>query len=183
MPEVLNTPEGKIEYTLTRKRVRNINLRIRTGGEVAVSAPIRLPQRDVEAFLRRRAGWIMKNRQKLLDRPQPQPCRYSKAECLAIFTAVSDAIFPLFSDLLGGVRPTIRVREMKTRWGTCNPKKRTITLNTWLAEQPRAALEYVVLHEYVHFLHPDHQAGFHAEMGRLMPDYKKRRQLLRSHTT
>ena len=45
--------------------------------------------------------------------------------------------------------------------------------------KPRAALEYVVLHEYVHFLHPNHQAGFHAEMARLMPDYLARRALLK----
>lgn len=173
------TEVGGIPYELTRKRVRNLNVRIRTDGSVAVSAPLRMPQREIEAFLHSKAGWIAQNRAKMLERPAETPCRYTKEECLALFTPVSDAIFPLFADVLGGQKPLLRVREMKTRWGVCNPKKRTITLNTRLAEKPPAALEYVVLHEYVHFLHPDHQSGFHAEMGRLMPDYRQRLRLLR----
>ena len=46
-------------------------------------------------------------------------------------------------------------------------------------EKPLPAQEYVVLHEYVHFLHPNHGPAFHAEMARLMPDDKARRRLLR----
>lgn len=179
MAKLLQTPMGSLEYHLTRKRVRNLNLRIRQDGSVAVSAPNRMPLAEIDAFLCERAGWIFKNRQAVLEKPQDLPCPYTKEECLALFTAVSDRIFPLFASLLGGKKPVLRVREMKSRWGVCNPKKRTITLNTRLAEKPLAALEYVVLHEYVHFLHPNHQAGFHAEMQRLMPDYVQRRKLLR----
>ena len=115
----------------------------------------------------------------MLAKPAPAPCLYTKEECLALFTQMSDEVFPLFSDILKGRRPTIKAREMKTRWGSCNLRTHTITLNTRLTEKPRAAIEYVVMHEYVHFLHADHQAGFHAEMERLMPDYKQRRKLLR----
>lgn len=177
-PRSIQTPEGTIPYELTHKRVRNLNLRIRRDGTVAVSAPTRMPQREIDAFLRQKAGWITGSRQKMLARPPETPCRYSREECLEIFTQASDAVFPLFSDLLGGARPAIRVREMKSRWGSCNVKKRVLTFNTRLAEKPREALEYVVLHEYVHFLHPNHGPGFHAEMARLMPDYRHRRKLL-----
>ncbi len=177
--KVLQTPAGAVEYTLVRKRVRNLNLRVRADGQVMVSAPMRMPEAEIEIFLEDKAGWIEKNRRQMLEKPVPMPCRYTKEECLEIFTAVSDAVFPLFADLLQGKKPVIRVREMKTRWGVCNVKKRTITLNMRLAEKPRAALEYVVLHEYVHFLHPNHQAPFHAEMARLMPDYRERRKLLK----
>lgn len=177
--ESVNTPAGVIEYTLTRKRVKNLNLRIQTGGAVAVSAPLRMPKKEIDAFIAAKCNWISRNRQKLLQRAPTQPCRYSKAECLDIFTPISDLFFPLFSDLLAGQKPLLKVREMKTRWGVCNVTKRIITLNTRLAEKPLPAIEYVILHEYVHFLHPNHQAGFHAEMARLMPDYKDRRKLLR----
>lgn len=178
MTQEVETPLGSISYTLTRKKVKNLNLRIGDRGGVAVSAPHKMPQKHIDAFLIEKAGWIIKNQQLLLDKPAPLPCRYTKEQCLELFTAVSDRIFPLFSDLLGGKKPVLRVREMKTRWGVCHVSKRTITLNTRLAEQPPAAMEYVILHEYVHFLHPNHQAGFHAEMARLMPDYRQRRKLL-----
>lgn len=178
--ETVATEQGALDYTLTRKRVRNLNLRVRADGSVAVSAPGRMPRREVERFLREKAGWVRAQQQKMAARPAPAPCRYTKEECLALFTAASDAVFPLFADLLGGQKPQIKVREMTSRWGVCHIKKRSITLNTRLAEKPPTAIEYVVLHEYVHFLHPNHGPGFHAEMARLMPDYRQRRQLLRA---
>lgn len=176
----VDTPVGEICYSLTRKKVRNLNVRVQENGTVAVSAPLRMPQREIDSFIQSRAGWIHKHSSRFAARPAPQPCAYTKEQCLALFMQVSDRVFPLFEDLLGGQKPQIKVREMKTRWGVCHPAKRTITLNTRLAEKPPEALEYVVLHEYVHFLHPNHQEGFHAEMARLMPDYKQRRKLLRA---
>lgn len=176
--ERLSTPAGDICYTLTRKRVKNVNLRIAPDGGVAVSAPDRMPKREIEAFLRQKAAWVQKHAARMAARPAPAPCPYTKQECLARFLPVSDAVFPLFADLLRGQKPEIKVREMKSRWGVCHVQKRSITLNTRLAEKPPKAIEYVVLHEYVHFLHPDHGPGFHAEMARLMPDYRQRRKLL-----
>ena len=170
---------GAFEYVLTRKRVRNLNLRVRSDGTVAVSAPVRMPLSEIERFVQGKAAWVLKNLRAASLRPQAAACTHTREECLALFTAISDQFFPLFAGLLGGKKPTLRVREMKTRWGSCHIKKRIITLNTRLAEKPHAAQEYVVLHEYVHFLHPNHQAAFHAEMQRLMPDYRQRRRLLR----
>ena len=178
MEEKLATPDGEICYVLTRKRVRNLNLRVRSDASVAVSAPLRMPKREIEAFLREKARWVQQAQQKMRQKPAALPCRYTDEQCLALFTAVSDRVYPLFADLLPG-KPEIAVREMKSRWGSCHLSKRKITLNKRLAERPSAALEYVVLHEYVHFLHPDHGRGFHAEMARLMPDYKERRKLLK----
>ena len=72
--------------------------------------------------------------------------------------------------MLGGVRPTLKVRRMKTRWGVCMPGKRQITLNLRLAEKPLAAVEYVVVHEYAHFVHCDHSPAFWAVVARILPD-------------
>lgn len=48
-----------IEYTLTRKKVKNINLRIRADGSVCVSAPRSVPLRTIEAFLHKNALKIL----------------------------------------------------------------------------------------------------------------------------
>ncbi len=176
--ECLQTPFGELRYELARKRVKNLNLRVRADATVAVSAPLRMPRREIERFLLEKAGWIEKNRAQMRQRPAPLPCPYTDEQCLALFTAVSEEIYPLFAGVLPA-RPQIAVREMKSRWGSCHIQKRKITLNKRLAEKPRRALEYVVLHEYVHFLHPNHGQGFHAEMARLMPDYRQRRKLLK----
>ena len=70
------------------------------------------------------------------------------------------------------------VRRMKTRWGSCNPRKRTIRLNTDLARKPRECLEYLVVHEMAHLLIPNHSARFIALMDEFMPNWRDHRNQL-----
>ena len=72
-----------------------------------------------------------------------------------------------------GVRvERVFVQRMKTRWGSCNHKARTIRLNTELAKKPAACLEYIVVHELVHLLEPTHNARFVALMERFLPGWR-----------
>ena len=59
---------------------------------------------------------------------------------------------------LGVTVNRVYVRQMKTRWGSCNPVAGTIRLNTELAKKPRACLAYIVVHEMLHLLEPTHNA-------------------------
>lgn len=173
---------GGVEYTLTRKRVKNLNLRLAPDGSVRASAPLRASGAAVDAFVAAHAGWV----QKALARQQAAEAAWAAlptptaAECLPLFEAVSERVFPRFEKVLGGKKPVLKVRDMRTRWGSCHPAKRQITLAARLALQPPQAIEYVVVHEYCHFVHPDHQAGFWALVESLLPDYKARRALLRN---
>ena len=171
---------GGVRYEFKRKRVKNINLRVRADGSVAVSAPLGAPLAQVDAFVAGRARWIEAARVRALARGEEEqrPCSVSREDALALFTQVSDAVFPLFAQVLNGQRPVLKVRQMKTRWGVCLPAKRQITFSLRLAEKPRAAVEYVVLHEYAHFVRADHSPAFWAVVARYMPDYKARRRLL-----
>ena len=171
---------GGVRYEFKRKRVKNINLRVRADGSVDVSAPLGAPLAQVDAFVAGRARWIEAARVRALARGEEEqrPCSVSREDALALFTQVSDAVFPLFAQVLNGQRPVLKVRQMKTRWGVCVPAKRQITFSLRLAEKPRAAVEYVVLHEYAHFVRADHSPAFWAVVARYMPDYKARRRLL-----
>lgn len=64
------------------------------------------------------------------------------------------------------------VQRMKTRWGTCNSRARTIRLNTELAKKPRECLDYIVAHEVAHLLEPTHNARFVALMDRFLPHWQ-----------
>lgn len=69
-------------------------------------------------------------------------------------------------------RPLIRVRSMTSKWGVCYPDKHTITMNTNLVHYPEQCLDYVLLHEYVHFHVHNHSAAFYSMVSRFMPDYR-----------
>jgi len=70
------------------------------------------------------------------------------------------------------------VQRMKTRWGSCNHRARTIRLNTELAKKPAECLEYIVVHELVHLLEPTHNARFVALMDQCMPQWRFHREAL-----
>jgi predicted metal-dependent hydrolase len=70
------------------------------------------------------------------------------------------------------------VQRMKTRWGSCNSAARSIRLNTDLAKKPLECLEYLVVHEMIHILEPTHNERFQALIGKFMPDWKHRREVL-----
>ena len=67
------------------------------------------------------------------------------------------------------------VQQMKTKWGSCNPRAGTIRLNTELAKKPKECLEYIVVHEMAHLLEPTHNARFIALLDRFMPNWRLRR--------
>lgn len=179
MQRTIHTKKGPISYELTWKVVKNINLRI-TDGQVRVSAPKRVPVQQLDELIQSRADWIAQamNRQAASWQGQQRAEQYPDQQCLSYFEQLRQSLAPMLEDLAPLDVP-LKVRTMKSRWGVCHLKSRTITLNRRLMEVPRQAAEYVLLHEYVHFRHPNHQEGFHAEMKRRMPDYLVRRRLLR----
>lgn len=68
--------------------------------------------------------------------------------------------------------PEITVRYMTSCWGLCKPSKAHITMSTRLIHYPVESFEYVLLHEYVHFLVQNHSKKFYTIVERYMPEYK-----------
>jgi predicted metal-dependent hydrolase len=83
-----------------------------------------------------------------------------------------------WSPLLGVTVERLYVQQMKTKWGSCNARSRSIRLNTELAKKPKECLEYIVVHEMAHILEPTHNARFIALMDRLMPNWRFHRDQL-----
>jgi predicted metal-dependent hydrolase len=87
-----------------------------------------------------------------------------------IKAAVPDLI-ARWEPLLGVKVERVFVQKMKTKWGSCNPSKSSIRLNTDLAKKPRKCLEYIVLHEMVHLIERHHNDRFRKYMGQLLPQW------------
>jgi len=70
------------------------------------------------------------------------------------------------------------IKKMKTRWGTCNITARRIWLNLELAKKPSSCLEYIIVHEMVHFLEWHHNDRFREYMDKFMPQWRLLRDYL-----
>ncbi len=77
--------------------------------------------------------------------------------------------------------PKLKLRRMKTRWGTCSIHTNTITINTLLIHTSRECIEYVIAHELAHFLHGDHSYRFYNSLSLVMPDHDIRRKMLKMY--
>ena len=93
----------------------------------------------------------------------------------------------VIADLLAHWQPKLGVqaadwgiKKMKTKWGSCNVSARRIWLNLELAKKPVQCLEYIVVHELAHLLERNHTERFTALMDRHLPDWRTRREVLKS---
>lgn len=75
--------------------------------------------------------------------------------------------------------PNLRIRKMKTRWGVCNKKTNTVTLNSELIKYSIDKLDYVIIHELSHFLYFNHSSNFWNQVGKYCPNYKMIRKELK----
>ena len=92
------------------------------------------------------------------------------------------AMLPAIERTVGKCAGELRVRDMKTRWGTCNVRTGFITLNLRLAEKPAECLRYVLTHELCHLHEPGHGERFWRRMDAYYPDWKRVRKRLKERT-
>ena len=107
--------------------------------------------------------------------------RFIDQQCRQVFGEIVAEVYPIFQKY-GVAMPTLRIRDMETRWGSCLAKKGVITLNKRLLEAPRHCIEYVVTHEFCHFIHPNHSKQYYAFLTMLMPDWRERKKVLDENT-
>jgi len=88
------------------------------------------------------------------------------------------ALIALWQNRIGIHESQWQVKNMHTKWGTCNPDSKRIWLNLQLAKKPVECLEYVIVHELCHLLQKDHSSEFVLLMDRHLPNWKHTQKLL-----
>jgi predicted metal-dependent hydrolase len=230
MNNTIKLGEREITYQLERKRVKNINLRIRHDCSVCISANKKVPIEVIEDFLMRKSAYILAAIDKYSDRLKftnvapsyitgesfsylgkelrlkiakgddkvhsdgvylylsttdtNDVAKKSKLidqwydkQCREIFKTIIEKLYHVFRKY-NVSKPALIFRNMTTRWGSCQTKRNVITLNRRLIEAPRDCIEYVVMHEFIHFLLPNHSKKFYELLSTLMPDWKERKKVL-----
>ena len=220
-----------ISYTLERKPVKNINLRIRADQCVYVSAPKDVAAKMVDAFVVEKSAHILRALKKFKDRNRESTLEnnfvngetvkflgrnlrlkvknasrskvesdesyvtlyvkdvqdadlkkrvletWLRKKCKDEITAICKKVYPQVKKY-GIAFPEIQLREMVSRWGSCSPKKGFVTFNTALIAMPVSCIEYVVTHEFTHFLYPNHSKKFYQQLATFMPDWEERKKRL-----
>lgn len=243
-----------IPFTITRKRIKNLYLRVHPDGTVSVSAPKRMSDKAIHDFVNSKSDWIEVQLQKLEERKQQQATdqaftsesSYATGEihylwgkpytllveetigrsrvevvetsCLGeenvkegtpgtephatlrLYTpptttpdqrkhlleefyrqqlkmAVPD-LMEHYAGIVGKSPKEWRIRNMKTRWGTCNTKEGRIWLSLHLAKKHPDCLSYVIAHELTHLHVPNHSKAFWARMNVYYPCWREVRKLL-----
>ena len=223
--------DREIEYDLQRKRVKNINLRIKPNKTITVSANPRVPENRIERFIIEKQEFILRALEKYgkTQKSLPKPKQYIDGETVKVFgqdfalkvflakknyvetddsfiklyvrsiddlslkkkvlekwlynqleetvTNFCKIIYPAFKKYCGDF-PTIKFRKMTSRWGSCNFVRKILTFNYALINAPIESVEYVVYHEFTHFIEPNHSKKFYLALSNFLPNYKERKKKL-----
>ena len=79
--------------------------------------------------------------------------------------------------------PTLRLRYMTSRWGSCMPVKEIITMNTRLLLGPTEFAHYVMVHEFAHFIEANHSSRFYKVMSDVLPNWQQVKAGMRAYYT
>lgn len=170
---------SEFEIQLSRKPIKNINLRIDMQGNVKVSAPYRCSLSSINKFLEAKREWIIHHRQKILSRGFVDLSALEvKDEHRKQLETFLIPMIQKWEPIIGVHADQWGIKKMKTRWGSCNTVKKRIWINLYLIHKPLLCLEYVVVHELVHLLEASHNKRFYQLMTRFMPDWKIYKKLL-----
>ena len=89
-------------------------------------------------------------------------------------------LFDKWEKIIGVHAESVSIRNMKSRWGSCNTRDKRISINLQLAKRPIMCLEYVVVHELVHLLEASHNHIFKGYMDKYLPEWRGIKRTLRS---
>lgn len=163
----------KIQYTLEYKNVKNINLRIKSNGEIFVSASRFVPINTIEEFLILKKDLIFKALKRFENTRKLQLTQYfSEEELVKTIFDSANGIYPYFKNK--GINfPEIKFRKMSSCWGSCHYKEGFIIFNKFLMFVPEKCVHFIVCHEFTHFLVPNHSKEFYEELSKICPKHKE----------
>lgn len=175
------------EITLIRSRRKSLAIEITPELQVVVRAPVRMPVREINAFVQEKDDWIRAHLQRMEEkkrlREQYREQALSKEELQELATQAMTLIpqkVRYYAQIIGVTYGRITIRNQRTRWGSCSGKG-NLNFNCLLLLMPEEVLDYVVVHELCHRKEMNHSARFWEEVEKILPDYRQRRKWLKDN--
>lgn len=205
----INIDGNIFNYVITYKNIKNIYLRVKSDKVIYVSANRFVSKKNVEDMILQNKEFIYNSLKKIDNKNEENhKLKYLGNDLELIisdktyidgdfiyakdYDSAKQHIYSLAYDVferrLNSIKlqfdylPNfkLKVRRMKTRWGVCNKKSMTVTLNSELITKDVHLLDYVIVHELSHFKHMDHSKLFWEEVEMHYPYYKQARKELNS---
>lgn len=235
-PENVTTLQvGEWCCEVSRKRIRNLYLKVRPDGKLHVSAPLHTSDASIRRFVTSRDSWVMRRMAVLEAHPSTSTSDLVDGSLLSVWGNVwmlevreasrwsveppslppdaapasgrvllyapseatedarrkrllgwyrsilepeADRCFSSWKERSGLAPDSWHARVMRSRWGSCAPASRRISLNVHLAEYPPECLDYVVVHELAHLVEPNHGTRFYALLDSLLPTWRDAKDML-----
>lgn len=92
--------------------------------------------------------------------------------------AILPPLIDKWEEILGVTVHDWGIKQMKTKWGSCNIKAKRIWINLELAKKSPQCIEYIVVHEMIHLKERHHNAHFKELMDRFLPQWRSIREEL-----
>ena len=205
----MNIDGNYLDIVIEKKKIKNIYFRINDKNQIYVTCPKYVSEKEIKRLLEKNKDALIKMYKKQEKREKSQEKvlylgneidyinfnkiifdndrifapsiekanEYLEKNSLIVFEERMKLYIDSFDNL---PKFRLRTRKMKTRWGVCNTKSMTVTLNTELIHKKPYLIDYVIVHELSHFSHMNHSVAFWKCVEKHYPRYKEARKELKS---
>lgn len=176
--------DGRCEdfsYQIIYKNVKHMTIRVTAAAQVIVTAPRYYGEEKIHGFVLEKSGWIRKHLAQMQEKQTIVLSELSFGEeDERQLRALIDTYVPAFA-YYRIPEPSVHFRRMKSRWGSCNKARASITLNQALCAVPEECRIYVVVHELAHLVEANHSAAFYQVVETVLPKYKEYEKRLKGY--
>lgn len=172
----------QVPYTLKiSMKAKRLRLAIHPGGSFVVTAPKNLNQNTIDEFILKKSKWVIDGINRLskvkdvfkFKNTKTEYLKYKEEARILVEKKVLE-----FNKIYNFEYKNIRIKNQKTRWGSCSTKG-NLNFNYKIALIPERLADYIVVHEICHLGEMNHSSDFWDLVEKAVPDYKERRRELK----
>lgn len=168
-----------MEYSVIYSKRKTVALKVTPDLKIEVRAPRGISRETIEEIINKHRRWI-ENRIDIMKR-MPIKAPPTQDEIRELKKRTEEIVTPLverYANEMGVNYTKITITSAKKVFGSCTSKKH-LNFSFRLSRYPFEAIEYVVVHELCHLKEMNHSPRFWALVERILPDYRKRREMLK----
>lgn len=196
------------QVIINKKRIQNIYIRVDQQLNIVVSVPHITSHKEIKMLLEKETDQITKMIERMSKRSQEGDYLLGEKIDVVVLNEIDypmleeDILFipstnydyynylskKIYEERLKEIYsrfeeaipyPKLKIRKMTSKWGVCNKRNTSITLNQELIKKAIIYIDYVIIHELSHFVHMNHSSDFWSVVSKYMPQYKQIRKELR----